>query len=102
MARRKNDDDEERIDPFKAGYNDAADRLAEFVATLESRIAERDAIDEDIREIYKEIGGYGLEPQQVRRVIALKKKKAKNPEKFERDEAVFNTYCSALGISEEY
>ena len=99
MARRKKDeDDDERLDPFASGQNDAAEKLEYFLEQIESRLEQKAALDEEIREFYKEADGCGFEPKLIRRVVTFKKKRKQNQEKFDREEAVFQIYLSALGL----
>lgn len=102
MARRKKNEDDEQIDPFASGANDAAQRLSEAIErweTLQQEVEERQI---DQREIMRELSGQGFDAKQVRRVIAAKKAKRMNSEKWEADEMIFQTYLRALGISDEY
>ena len=101
MARkRKDEDDDERPDPFASGANDAAEKLEYFIEQIESRNDQIDGLKEEIREFYKEADSAGFEGNVIRRVIAFKKKRKKNQEKFDREEKVFEVYLSALGLLE--
>ena len=95
---RKPKEEKERIDPFANGSNDAAERLAEFVESIESKMDSIAELQEEVRDIYRELGGLGYETAAVRRVISTKKKQRLNREKFDREEDTFNLYCQALGI----
>lgn len=98
MARRKKNEDDDRIDPFESGSNDAAEFLEDAISQIEEKMMEIESIQGDIREIYKELGGRGYDTPTVRRVISTKKKKKQNLMKFEAQEAFFETYMRALGL----
>lgn len=99
MARRKKDDDDDvRIDPFEAGGNDAAEYLINAIEQMEGNIAEIQEKQDENREIMKELGGRGYDTKQVRRVMAAKKAIRLNREKWVADESVFHTYLRAIGI----
>mgnify|MGYP003620129868 CR=1 FL=1 len=98
MPRGRKNEDNERIDPFSDGRNDAAETLKDAVERIQGLMSEIGDLQEDVREIYKEMAGRGFEPAVIRRVIAYEKKRKQNTEKFEREEMVFETYLNALGI----
>ena len=100
MARRPKED-VEKLDPFGSGRNDAAERLDEAVQRIRGLMGEVADLQDDIREIYKEMAGQGYEPAVIRRVIGYLKKKEQNLEKFEREEQVFDTYLRALGVDRD-
>lgn len=48
-------------------------RLQSFIQRIERLITERDAINTDIGEVYKEAKGTGLDAKIMRKVVALRK-----------------------------
>lgn len=98
MARRKKEEDEERIDPFAAGENDAAEVLLEFIMQIEEEQQVVADANEKIREIMREAGGRGYNPKIIRKVIAARKAKKQNAARYETEQTEFETYMNALGI----
>jgi len=78
--------------------NVAAERLRSFLERIERLEEEKQAIADDIKEVYAEAKGEGYDPKVMRRVIALRK-----IEKRERDEmdAILALYLDALEGSDE-
>jgi uncharacterized protein (UPF0335 family) len=73
----------------------AADRLRSFIERIERVESERDELTEDRKEIYNELKGDGFDSKAIRKVIRIRKQdRAKRME----EEAVLDTYLSALGI----
>ncbi len=56
---------------------------------------ERDGIKEDIKDVYAEFKGKGLEPKILRRIIRLRKV---NAEKAREEQELLELYASAAGI----
>ena len=51
----------------------AGDRLKALVERIERLETEKTAIQEDVKEVYKEVAGVGFEPKIVKKMIALRK-----------------------------
>jgi len=101
MARgRKKNEDNERVDPFESGSNDAAAVLLDLIEQIEQKQGEIAETNEEIRELMREAGGRGYNTKVIRRVLAVRKAKRKNAELYEAEEHEFETYMSALGLSE--
>lgn len=65
-----------------------------FVERIERLEEEKKAIADDIKEVYAEAKGNGLEPKILKKVIALRKL---DPEERERVGLMIETYMAALG-----
>lgn len=101
MARgRKNEEAEERIDPFEAGDNDAAEVLLEFITQVEEEQQVIADSQEKIREIMREAGGRGYNTKIIRRVIAARKAKRQNAARYMTEQSEFETYMNALGLGD--
>lgn len=74
----------------------AADQLRSIVERIERLEEERQAIADDIRDIYAEAKGNGYDVTALRAVIRLRKQD--KDERAER-EAVLDTYLHALGMA---
>lgn len=98
MARRKKEDMDEKPDPFSTGANDAAEFLNECVDTIEAKELEILEMKEEIREVFKELGGRGYDTKMVRKAMKTKKERRQNETKWEMDQQIFRTYLGALGI----
>lgn len=64
-----------------------------YIERVERLEAEKRAIADDIKEIYAEARGNGLEPKILRKVVALRKL---DPEERERMNLMIETYMAAL------
>ena len=73
----------------------AADRLKSFIERIEKLEEERQAIGGDIRDVYSEAKGSGLDVKTMRYVVRLRKMDAA-----ERDEqeTMIDLYKQALGM----
>lgn len=74
------------------------DQLLEFVARIEKLEEEKKTLSDDIRDVYAEATGNGFDAKILKKVIALRKKDER--ERME-EEAVLDTYLSALGMLPE-
>jgi len=79
-----------------AGHNSVdRDRLKNFVERIENLADEKDALANDIREVYGEAKGVGFDTKILRRVIALRKM---DNDSRREEEAILDLYLSALGM----
>ena len=79
-----------------AGHNSVdRDRLKNFVERIENLAGEKDALANDIREVYGEAKATGFDTKILRRVIALRK--MDRDERLEQ-ETLIDLYLSALGM----
>lgn len=65
-----------------------------YIERIERLEEEKRAISDDIKEVYAEAKGNGLEPKILRKVVALRKM---DPEERERIGLMIETYMQALG-----
>lgn len=73
----------------------AAGRLRSFIERIERLEEEKATIQEDVKGVYEELKGEGFDAKAVRAIVRLRKKdKAKR----EEEEAILDTYLSALGM----
>lgn len=73
-----------------------ANQLRSFVERIERLGEEKDAIRDDIREVYSELKGTGFDPKIVRLIIRLRKQE---PATRREEELLLETYKNALGIA---
>lgn len=74
----------------------AKDQLRAIVERIERLKEEEDALKADIREVYAEAASNGYDKTALGQVVTLRRKRAKNPGKFEELSAVVQTYLGAL------
>ena len=74
------------------------DQLRTIVARLERLDEERDALSQDIREVFAEAKANGFDVKALRRVLALRKK---DENKRREEEAILDTYLHALGMASD-
>lgn len=85
----------------KAGHNSGdnyavtADELRQFVERAEQLAAEKRDIAEQEKELFAEAKGRGFDTKVIRKVIALRKRKA---EDIAEENAILTLYCDALGM----
>lgn len=77
-------------------YNVTADELRQFVERYEKLEAEKKDISEQQKELMAEAKGRGYDPNVMKEVIALRKRK---PDDIAEHEAVLEMYKLALGMS---
>lgn len=71
------------------------DQLRAFIERIELLEESKKTISDDIRDVYAEASGNGFDAKILKKVIALRKKDER--ERME-EEAVLDTYLSALGM----
>lgn len=74
----------------------AQDHLRAFIERIERMEEEKDAITEDIREIYAEAKGNGFDTKILRQIVKIRKQDAN--ERAEQ-EAILELYMAALGMA---
>jgi len=77
---------------FQVGDN-AAGRLLGLIQRIERLNEERDALGDDIKEVFAEAKGEGFDPKTMRKVISLRKM---DPGQRKEMEAQIKTYMAAL------
>ena len=73
----------------------AGQRLASFMQRIENLQEEKNAIAEDIKEVYLEAKGVGFDAKIIRKVIALRKM---DVEKRREEDELLDLYKTALGM----
>lgn len=73
----------------------SADQLRAFVERAESLNAEKDGINSDLSDLFKEMKGVGFDTKAVKRLIAIRRKDAAQ---VQEEEAILDMYKSALGM----
>lgn len=85
----------------EAGHNSGdnyavtADELRQFVERAEQLASEKKAIAEQEKELFAEAKGRGYDTKVMRKIIALRKRKA---EDVLREDAILSMYGEALGM----
>jgi uncharacterized protein (UPF0335 family) len=73
----------------------AADRLRSVIERIERLEEERRQLGEDVKTIYAEAKGAGLEVKVVRQIIGIRRKE---PAEVEAQETLLDLYRRALGM----
>lgn len=76
-------------------YAITADELRQFVERIEQLDAEKKDIAEQIKETFAEAKGRGYDTKILRKLIALRKRRADD---LAEEEAILDMYRSALGM----
>ena len=71
-------------------------RLRSFIERVERLEEEKKVLAEDIKEIYAEAKGQGFDVKTMRKIIALRRK---DPDDRAEEDALLDTYLSALGMA---
>jgi uncharacterized protein (UPF0335 family) len=73
----------------------AGDQLKAIVERIERLLQEKQSIADDIKEVYAEATGNGLDARALRAIIKLR---AQDQGEREAHEAILETYMQALGM----
>ncbi|MDO1582412.1 DUF2312 domain-containing protein [Rhizobium oryzicola] len=73
----------------------ARDQLRDFVERIERLEKEKQEIADFIKDVYGEAKASGFDPKILKRVIAIRKK---DLAEWQKEDAVLDTYLSALGM----
>jgi uncharacterized protein (UPF0335 family) len=73
----------------------AVDQLRAFVERIERLEEEKQALSEDIKEVYGEAKGTGFDVKTLRKIVSMRKL---DREKLLADKAMLDLYADALGI----
>lgn len=76
--------------------NVAADELRLLIERAERLEEEKKEIGDDVKDVFAEAKARGYDVKAVRRIMAIRKKKK---EEWQEEEAILETYLSALGMS---
>lgn len=74
------------------------DMLENIIARIERLEEEKAAISQDIKDVYAEAKGNGLDPAIIRKIVSIRKK---NPVELEQEETMLELYMGALGMLKE-
>lgn len=74
----------------------AADQLRAFFERIERLEEERQALAGDIRDVYAEVKGCGLDKRAVRQIVAMRRM---NHAERQEQEAILELYLQALGMA---
>ena len=78
------------------GHNSVtADELRQFIERAEQLTSEKQALQGDISDLFAEAKGRGYDTKVMKKVIALRKRKADD---VAEEEAILDIYKSALGM----
>lgn len=73
----------------------AAGQLRSFIERVERLLEEKQAIADDVKEVYAEMKGTGFDTKAVRAIVRLR---AEDQAKRQEREAILDLYKSALGM----
>jgi uncharacterized protein (UPF0335 family) len=80
----------------QAGHNSVgADQLKAIIERIERLTEEKKTISDDIRDVYVESKSNGMDVKALRTIVRLR---AMNPDDREHQEAILDTYKTALGM----
>ena len=71
------------------------DMLENIIARIEKLEEEKTAISQDIKDVYSEAKGNGLEVSILRKIVSIRKK---SPVEREQEEEMLELYMGALGM----
>ena len=74
----------------------AAEELKQLIERIERLEEEKNALSEDIKEVYAEAKGRGFDTNAMRTLIRLR---AKEPQDLQEEEAILELYKQALGMA---
>lgn len=77
------------------GHNSTPEELTQFLERIEQIEGEIKDHQDDRKEVYAEAKGRGFDVKALRKLVALRKQ---DPEKRAADQAVLETYASAIGM----
>ena len=77
------------------GHNVAKDMIRSVVERVEKREEEKKAISDDIKDVYTEAKGNGLDVKALRTIVRMRKQDA---DERANQEAVLEIYMQALGM----
>jgi len=72
--------------------------LENIIARIEKLEEEKAAISQDIKDVYSEAKGNGLDAAILRKIVAIRKK---SPKELEQEEEMLELYMGALGMLKE-
>lgn len=85
----------DKVSSNDENYRVTAAELRQFIERIESLIAEKQSIMEQIKEVYAEAKSRGYDTKVMRKVIALRKR---DRDDISEEEAILEMYKEALGM----
>lgn len=79
----------------EVGHNSADDRLRLLIERIERLSEEKQAVADDIKDVFVEAKAVGYDPKIIREIVKFRKMK---PDDLRERNAVLQTYASALGL----
>ena len=71
------------------------DQLRQYIERVERLEEEKKGISDDVRDVYSEAKSQGYDPKIMRKIVRIRKL---TPQDRQTEEALIDTYKSALGI----
>lgn len=78
--------------------NSAKEKLKQSIGRIERLDEEKQAIADDIKDLYSELKALGFDAKAVREIVSERKKKAKLGQKFDELEDMKDLYRIAMGM----
>lgn len=75
--------------------NVTGQRIKAYIERIERLEAEKQALADDIKEIYSEAKGSGFDAPTIKKIVALRKK---DPEKRTEEEELLSLYLASIGM----
>ena len=82
-------------EPLQTGNAATSENLRSFIERIENLEEDKTQVAADIREVYAEAKGYGLDPKIMRQVIKLR---SMDKQTLQTHDAMLETYRAALGL----
>ncbi len=79
--------------------NDTTQKLNSYIQRIERLEQEKQDIATDIKEVYLEAKGFGLDPKTIRKIVKLRKIEA---QKRAEEQSLLETYAYAIGLDHVY
>ena len=96
MGDKSDDRQAEAFSPEETGQTVAAGQLRAFIERIERLEEDKQAIADDIKEVYAEAKGNGYDVKVLRKVVALRKR---DLDERKEEEAVMDLYLQCVGES---
>ena len=96
MGDKSDDRQAEAFSPEETGQTVAAGQLRAFIERIERLEEDKQAIADDIKEVFAEMKGTGFDVKAVRQIIRIRKK---DQAERQEEEAILDLYMNALGMA---
>lgn len=90
-----NNPPEEIVDPFEEQAATTQDRLKNYVRRAEAINEQKDALNEDYKDLFAEIKASGLSVAPIKKIITIRRKKQ---EVYQEELELLRLYASVFGI----